>query len=270
MFKQITIVQLTDMNPLFDIRLSWPEVSLKKTACYSNMALLASAGLLAEAEGLADVILTKSHEPKANMIVLPVYYQRRGHNNVVEVLGDLSSSHYEEISQLLVDFDYNISQSGQFWSLKSDWRHVFSEDVVSIASQLPHVAAQEIEMALYSHPANIAREARQQRPVSGLWFLNRSPGKVFKMSVVSNVKMLPLLTDVSSVEAWLENPVPGVMIVLGSEAGDCQLERVKEEVLALLETGRCAQVRLVQPGVDYYYSAHLFASLCARLKVVFS
>lgn len=271
MFSDITIVRLTESDPLFDFQIPWNAVDTCDQNQRTNIEMLIEAGILVSYASFAGRMMPEVKQD--NCAVIPVHYHLNPSGAYVEMLGDISDSHMQDLSELLVDYlgplvcinnkQIWISESSSLQSSRGEW-------VAQIAGRQEAAWHQEVEMALYQHKINQDREARQQLSVSGVWVLNGdtpSSGELAKVKhLITNVPWLTLITDSaqkggSTLTSWLVNPFAPGVVVVGRESGDHEVESIKTCMLGMLSTGKCRRVTLIEPSGKRVYHSNLFSKI---------
>lgn len=251
MFKEVTIVLLSDMNPQFNWDLNWPVASEKTQAFESSEDLLKYLHIITS---YIDAIAYNRGHDKGNLLALPVHYRLLPRGAVTEVLGDVRLEHIKALAKVLSDY-YEIDQS-----LLSYW-------VLGEESEVTLTKAQEVEMLFYNHEVNQHREARQYRSISAI-----KAGRVIKpakaKSVVSDSPLMKLLGATDSLSSWFEKPTCKV-IVLGEEVGDQVIHPLQEVLVNMLESGKASRVRVVSQYQERVYSANLFDRLWQKARLAF-
>jgi len=279
MFSHITIVRLTDSDPLLNLQIPWGAVDVCDHNRRTNIEMLIEAGLFQSYSHLADWLVPGCKQPMRS-VVIPVHYHLSPSGAYVEILGDLSSDHYASLTKILVEYIPSLVSiaSQQIWH--SDFEvadPTGSEWVIDIAKHQTQSMQQEIEMALYQHEINQAREARQRRSVSGVWILplggksryKRGRGKllVTDVSWLKGSKEGVLARECTLVD-WLKNPTDCTTVVLGEDAGDHEVEALKTCMLGMLGSGKCQSIVLIEPGGRRTYHSNLFSKVIYRLRKI--
>jgi hypothetical protein len=172
MFKQITIVQLTDADPLLDDEIAWPSKVAKAISAQRNLELLQHTRIISDISDIADIVMSHDKQSGYETVIFPVHYHVRPDQTVVEILGDLSHAHHQALREMLLSVipDIESSASQKFWYCNQALVDEMQSDDLLLGGRQPNAKlGQEIEMLLYQHKVNVDRVGRQLRPVSGVW-----------------------------------------------------------------------------------------------------
>lgn len=283
MFSHITIVRLTDSDPLLSLQIPWGAVDVCDQNRRTNIEMLIEAGLFQSYSRLADWLVSECKQP-IRSVVIPVHYHLNPSGAYVEILGDLSSEHYVSLTKILVEYIPSLVSvdSQQVWC--SDYEvedYTSSERVIDIAKHQTQNMQQEIEMVLYEHEINQTREARRRRAISGVWILPLSAKRDYKRGrpklLVTDVSWLKaskynrdegLLARECSLVDWLKNPTDCTTIVLGEDAGDHEVEALKACMLYMLGSGKCQSIVLIEPDGHRIYHSNLFSKVIYRFRKI--
>jgi hypothetical protein len=283
MFSHITIVRLTDSDPLLSLQIPWGAGDVCDQNRRTNIEMLIEAGLFQSYFHLADWLVSQCKNPMKS-VVIPVHYHLSPSGAYVEILGDLSSEHYASLTKILSEYIPSLVsvESQQLWC--SDYEvegPASSEWVIDIAKHQTQNMQQEIEMVLYEHEINQARGARQLRAISGVWIIPLGTKHDYKRGraklLVTDVSWLKgsndkrdegLLARECTLVDWLKNPTDCTTVVLGEDAGDHEVEALKACMLGMLGSGRCQSIVLIEPDGRRIYHSNLFSKIIYRFKKI--
>lgn len=263
MFKQITIILLSDCNPIYDWNLGWQQKNSFVTQYKDNQALLTDANITPS--GYVNAVARQYDLKAGDMIALPVHYRMTQYGVVAEILGDISKKHYHTMPEILAD--YLILQNDKsevFWRVNEE----------GAVRQSPHPLQgkitnmqQEVEMALFQHPINVARQERQLRTITGIWVAKVTHPRLSK-EVVSHSDYMSIIQSPRSLEQWYESP-QSATLVLGEEVGDREISTIKHILEYMLENGSVRRVKVVSGARETIYSANLFDYWYAKCQLRF-
>jgi hypothetical protein len=270
MFKQITIVQLTDADPLLDYEFSWPSKVSKRISAQRNLELLQHAKIISDISDVADIVMSHDKQSGYETVIFPVHYHVRPDQTVVEILGDLSQEHHQALRETLLSVipDIESSSAQKFWYCKQALVDEMQSEDILLSGRQPNAGlGQEIEMLFYQHKVNLDRVGRQKRLVSGVWMVKvLGSCQPTRLRVVTDAAMMAFFGEVCQLDQWLENPSSGCVVVLGAELGDGRLQALKSVIECMLESGGCDMLKVVSPGKEIVYSASLFYSLTMQVR----
>lgn len=264
MFKQITIVVLTDAHPLLDYTLAWPQKVSMIGQYQSNTELLSHAGILSHKDSYIDLLCKADKPSQSQLVVVPLHFRATSQGYQDELLTDISESEYYALTELIREVYPELVQSlgGTHWYLPANVMpaSMLSENGIAKSQQ-----AQEIEMLLYQNQINRDREARQKRPVSSLAFMQRKNHSTSNKICASDSTLMKVINDCVPVQHWLDKSSCANYIVLGEEAGDMQLEQIKAKLLRMLETGACSRVRVITHKGETFYCGSIMSVWYTKL-----
>ena len=265
MFRKVTVIRLIENNSLLSFDLDWPARIKQKLDGMGNIDMLRYSGLLTGS--FSKVVTSSDNISGCQTLLMPIHHAIQ--NRSTRWVTDISEKQYLILTDMIQSVcDVIKSPSLRCWYVKSKWTDndlsdQYKIDIESARAKL----LQELEMMLYASPVNQERDKHRQLSITGLMTGNiENKGCLYTKNIIGDGGFVKMLNCTQSLQSWLETPKSQKILILGNEAGDQELYRVKETLMFMMEHGMCDVVEVIQSNSHDIYSASRFYNAYSKWR----